>query len=123
MPTDASRYPIQEFLCSLIDQYGPTRTEFVQTLGYSKHVERALHRLDRWLSDGQGYDKIISQIEWKYPDHAAELRQVLAATVEMRTAECEAKFLERCKAEEEPFFLSFTPKGRRLFQAASQSLV
>ena len=61
-------YPIQEFLRSLIDQYGPTPTEFVRTLGYSKHSNEHCTRLGLWLSEGQGDDKIISQIYGNIPD-------------------------------------------------------
>ena len=103
MSQGAHHYPIQQFLHRLIEQYGPTPTEFVKTLGYSKHIDRALHRLGLWLDAAEGYDKIIRQIAWKYPRHAGDLRDAIAATEEIRTAEAKAVFLEKCRSEVDTF--------------------
>jgi hypothetical protein len=41
-----------------------------------------IHRIGLWLDHGQGHDKIIRQIAWKYPAHADELYGAIAATKE-----------------------------------------
>jgi hypothetical protein len=98
-----SHYPIQQFLRGLIEQYGPTPENFVRALGYWKHTDPPLQSLRLWLTDGQGYKKVIRQIAKKLPNHADELYGAIAATKELRWIEAEAAFLEECKTEAESF--------------------
>ena len=60
MPQGAA-YPISLLLERLIWDHGPTLAEFVARLGY-RNIERGLHRLEPWLTQGEGYPRIIQQV-------------------------------------------------------------
>ena len=102
MSQGASDYPIQQFLRRLIEQYGPTPSGFVTTLGY-RNIDRGLRRLELWLQTGEGFHRIIDQIAGTYTDYADKLRTAIGETQEMKVAEVEAAFFERCKAEADTF--------------------
>jgi hypothetical protein len=98
MPESVSQYPISKFIAGIMDDYGFTRVEFVQALGY-RYLDRGLRRLDPWLDQGDGFDRILKQIVAVY-GRADELEKALAATKAIKSAEWEAAWLERCKSEE-----------------------
>lgn len=79
--------------------------ELVLTLGYRNGAnrDRGLRRLNLWLENGEGYDRILKQISAVYPGHAEALEKALQETANLRAAEAEAVFLEQCKAEEDAF--------------------
>lgn len=104
MSQSASSYPIVQFISRLMQEYGFSRVEFVQALGY-RTLDRGLRRLNSWLDRGEGYDRILKQIARAYPGHTYGLEKAVAATKAIKTAEAEAAWFERCKAEQE----SFTP--------------
>jgi len=99
-----SPYPITQFIAALMDDCGFSRLEFVKALGYH-NMERGSRRLNSWLDRGEGYDRILKEIARAYPGHADGLEKAVAATKAIKTAEAEAAWFERCKAEQE----SFTP--------------
>ena len=113
MPEKLSHYPISVFLHSLIDRYAPSRSEFVRTLGYRESVESGLGRLMRWLERGEGFRRIIKSIAAVYPDHAEAMEAAIRETKAMQTAEREAAFLERCKAEAASFIPFLHAEGER----------
>jgi hypothetical protein len=76
-------YPIATFLNTLMA--GRSRDEFVRSLGYWKRIDRGRHRLDLWIDDGNGQDKIISQIAAAYPDAAPELKTAVEATMNVKS--------------------------------------
>src|SRR5947208_1441283 len=98
MPNGASQYPIAQCVSRLMNQYGLSKVEFVQALGYRK-TDRGLQRLNSWLERAEGYKCIVQQIASVFPAHAAELQEAVAETAKIRAAEAEAAWLERCKAE------------------------
>lgn len=100
-----SQYPIAQFIAGLVDEYGLSRVELVRALGYRNGAnrDRGLGRLDLWLDQGQGYNRILGEIAAAYPGHAEGLEKALAATVKARNEEAESAFLERCKAEQDRF--------------------
>jgi hypothetical protein len=87
-----------------MQDHGFSRFEFVRALGY-RNPERGLRRLEPWMENGDGFQRILKQIARAYPDHADGLEIAVAATRAIKTAEAEAAWFERCKAEQE----SFTP--------------
>ena len=101
----ASQYPIAQIISSLLDEYGFSRVEFVQALGY-RDVERGLRRLSSWMDRGEGYDQILKQIAAAYPNHADRLQTALMNTAAVKSAEADAAFLESCEAEA-PTFVPF----------------
>jgi hypothetical protein len=102
MSQGASHYPIVQFIFRLMQEHGFSRFEFVRALGY-RNIDRGLRRLEPWLNQGEGYDRILNQIATAYPNHADGLEKAVAATRAIKTAEAEAAFLERCKTEEATF--------------------
>jgi hypothetical protein len=102
MSQGASQYPIAQFISNLMDEYGFSRVDFIQALGY-RDVERGLWRLSLWMDRGQGYDRILKQIAVTYPNHADRLQTALMNTAAVKTAEADAAFLEYCKSEESTF--------------------
>ena len=102
MPEGASHYPISRFLLRLLEETGFTRTEFVLSLGY-RNVERGRRRLDAWIDEGTGFDKIIGQIAKAYPNHADRLQNALTNTKALKATERYADFFDCCKAQESTF--------------------
>jgi hypothetical protein len=102
MPEGASHYPISRFLLRLLEETGFTRTEFVSSLGY-RVVERSRRRLDAWIDEGNGFDKIIGQIAKSYPNHADRLQTAITNTKAVKAAERYAEFFDCCKAQESTF--------------------
>lgn len=96
------KYPIQEFLRTLIPPFESSRTEFVQALGYHNLEVGRLH-LDSWLDRGEGYDAFLKQVAAAFPNHAAELEQTIADTAKIRAAEGDPGWLNRCRVEEASF--------------------
>jgi len=105
MSQGASHYPISQLITRIMTDSGPSRSQFVTSLGY-RNIERGLRRLDPWINQGEGFERIIKQIAAAYPGRAEELRQAIAATEAIKVAEADAVFLERCKAEQ-PTFVPF----------------
>lgn len=95
-------YPIAQVISNLMDEYGFSRVEFVQALGY-RDVERGLRRLSSWMDCGEGYDRILTEIAAAYPNQADRLQTALMNTAAIKTAEADAASLEYCKAEEGKF--------------------
>jgi hypothetical protein len=102
MPDADSRYPISRFLLKLLEETGFTRTEFVLSLGY-RNVERGRRRLDPWIDEGTGFDKILRQIATAYPNHADRLQNAITNTKAVKAAERHAEFFDLCKAQESTF--------------------
>lgn len=98
MAKDPSSYPIWVVLNRLIEQYGPSPAEFIQTLGY-RNGYKGLRRLEPWLQNAEGFPRILTQIATTYPNHADELNAALTETKAMKRADFEAAFLEECKTE------------------------
>ena len=94
--------PIQQFLRRLIPPFESSRTEFVQALGYAD-LELGRSHLDSWLDRGEGYDGFLNQIAEAFPGHVSELQRAIAETVEMKVAEGDPAWLERCKSEDASF--------------------
>ena len=102
MSNGAPSYPICEFLNRLVEEFGPSRSDFVQALGY-RNLERGMRRLVPWLEYGNGFYLILTQIKKRYPGQAEELERAVLATRAMKSAEAQAAFLERCKTEADTF--------------------
>jgi hypothetical protein len=85
-----------------MQEHGFSRFEFVRALGY-RNLERGLRHLNSWLDRGEGNDRILKQIARAYPGHADGLEIAVAATMAIKTAEAEAAWFERCKAEQDSF--------------------
>jgi hypothetical protein len=110
----ASTYPICVLLQHLIEQHGPSKSEFVQRLGYSpNHAYRGLRRLEPWLEQGEGFDRIIEQIASVYPLISQELTAAIAETNAMKKAEAEAVFRTQCEAEEPTFVPYIHAQGEK----------
>jgi len=77
-------------------------SSFIHALGYHNTL-RGLHRLSLWLDTGDGHGRILEQIAAVYSAHAELLKKAVAATAKAKTAEAQAAFLERCRAEQESF--------------------
>jgi hypothetical protein len=105
MPEDASRFPIVQFLTRLMGDLGLTPAQLSQAVGYrnGRNAAKGLRRLNLWLETGDGYGRILNQIATVFPAYADGLQQALAATKAIRSAEFEAAWIERCKAEEASF--------------------
>ncbi len=101
MPQGAA-YPISLLLERLIWDHGPTLAEFVARLGY-RNIERGLRRLEPWLTQGEGYPRIIQQVKSAFPSVAVELRLSVEATVEIRRVEARRSWHESCEAEAATF--------------------
>ena len=102
MSQGASPYPITKFLAALMDDCGFSTVEFIQALGY-RNIDRGLRRLEPWMQNGDGFQRILKQIARAYPGHADGLQKAVAATKAIKTAEAAAAWFERCKAEESTF--------------------
>jgi hypothetical protein len=108
MSQGASQPPIVQFLNRLLDHLGSTPVELCQSLGYrnGRHAEKGLRRLNLWLETGDGHGRILEQISAAFPAYADGLKEALAATKAIRSAEYEADFLEHCE-NEAPTFVPF----------------
>lgn len=102
MPEGASHYPISQFLLRLLDESGLDRDGFIRRLGY-RNIARGRRRLDSWLDQGGGYQRILKQIVAAYPDQAARLQSAAGETAKMKDAEAEARFVEWCKSQSATF--------------------
>jgi hypothetical protein len=98
MSDAGSRYPISIFLLTLLEETGLTRTEFVSSLGY-RYIERGRRRLDAWIDQGEGFDKILKQIAKTYPNQADRLETAIMNTNAVKAAERYAEFFDCCKSE------------------------
>ena len=103
MTQGASRLPIVQVLNRLMDDYGFTPVELVHAIGYRHDVEKGLRRLNLWLENGEGYGRILEEISTVFPAYGDGLEKAVAATKAIKTAEAEAAFLLRCKAEQDAF--------------------
>ncbi len=95
-------YPITIVLRRLLEEAGLDRDGLILALGY-RNLQRGRRRLDAWMDQGEGYERIIKQIAAAYPGHADALHSAVAAMPEIKKAEWDVAFLERCKAEEGTF--------------------
>lgn len=102
MPESASHYPISQFLLGLLEELGLDRDGFLVALGY-RNLERGRRRLDAWIDEGTGFERILKQISAAYPTSDDRLQTAIMNTAALKKAESEAAFLERCKAEEASF--------------------
>jgi hypothetical protein len=102
MPDAGSHYPISTFLLRLLQETGLSRSEFVASLGY-RNIERGRRRLDPWIDQGEGFYKILHQIEAAYPNHVERLETALTNTKAVKAAEADGEFLMLCKAQESTF--------------------
>jgi hypothetical protein len=64
---------------------------------------RGLRRLEPWLDQGHGYERILKQVGAAYPVYADELAKAVTETVRVKTAEREAVMLESCRAQAATF--------------------
>jgi hypothetical protein len=94
----ASEYPVSQFLVRIMQERGFSPAEFIQSLGY-RSIERGLRRLQPWVEQGHGFDKIMKQITASYPGYAEELGNAILETKAVMHAEFEVEWRERCKAE------------------------
>lgn len=105
MSEGASQYPVALAISTLMDEYGFTPVELAHALGYRNGAnrDRGLRRLNLWLQTGAGHKRILKEISTVYPAHADRLEKAVAATKAIMTAEAEAEWLDRCKAEQDTF--------------------
>ena len=103
MTQGASRFPIVQVLNRLMNDYGFTPGELVHAIGYRHNADKGLRRLNLWLENGAGHDRILKEISTVFPACSDELEKAIAATKAIKRTEAEANFLERCKAEQETF--------------------
>jgi hypothetical protein len=80
MSQSATRYPISQLIASLMYDHGYAPVEFVQSLGY-RNIERGLRRLEPWLEQGHGYERILKQIAAAYPNQVHDLENAVAARI------------------------------------------
>jgi hypothetical protein len=97
-----AHYPISIFLQKLIDECGGSPADLITTLGY-RNLERGLRRLQPWLDDGEGFQRIIGQIGRHFHSRGTDLNRALYQTMEMKDAEAEEAFRARCEAEKDTF--------------------
>jgi hypothetical protein len=102
MSDAGSHYPISQFLLRLLEEKNLSRSEFVVSLGY-RYIERGRRRLDAWIDDGEGFDKIIGQIAKTYPNQADGLQAAIINTKAVKAAEDHAEFFDCCKSEAATF--------------------
>jgi hypothetical protein len=112
MSQSACPYPISQFILRLMEEYGFSRVEFIQALGY-RNLERGLRRLESWMETGAGFQLILKQIAAAYPSSADELHKALADTETVKTQEFEAAWFERCRAEQDTFTPYIHADGER----------
>jgi len=98
MTQSASRYPISQVITRLMHNHGYSPVEFVQSLGY-RNVERGLRRLEPWLLEGHGFERILGQIAAAYPSEAHALGSAITDTANLKKADREAAMLESCRAQ------------------------
>lgn len=108
----SSHYPVGILLNRLIGDAGGTPAEFIRRLGY-RNIERGLRRLQPWLDDGQGFERIIKQIIATFPAVEDELRLAIAATKTVKDAEFRAAWLKQCEAERATFVPFIHADGER----------
>ena len=78
MSNGATESPLTIFLAKLIAEYGPSKIEFIRSLG-RKDVERGLQRLNS-LESGEGSKRLVTHIAAVYPAHAEELHKAIEET-------------------------------------------
>jgi hypothetical protein len=108
MSQGSLHYPIQQFLRCLVPLVPPfesSRTEFVQKLRYHDLEAGRLH-LDSWLDRGEGYEGFLKRVSVWHPEHADDLERALADTAEIKSAEGDSGWRERC-ANEGASFVNF----------------
>jgi hypothetical protein len=125
MSNGATQYPINIFLAKLIAEYGPSKIEFIQSLGH-RDVERGLQRLNS-LETGQGSKRLVRQIAEVYPAHAEELQKALAETEQLKksmprpyrvSAEAVREIEERERRRFRPFIWVHTEDGAHSMASA-----
>jgi hypothetical protein len=102
MSQGVSQYLVSQLIPRIILDSGLSRSQFVMSLGY-RNVQKGLRRLDAWLDQGEGQDRIINEIAAAYPAYSDELERALAATAVIKRAEADAAETERLKVEHERF--------------------
>jgi hypothetical protein len=85
MPEDVSHFPISKAIAEIMDDQGFSRAEFVRALGY-RNVENGLDRLNLWLDDGAGFDRILKQIISVY-GHADDISKAIVETKKVKKRE------------------------------------
>jgi hypothetical protein len=100
--SQSASYPISQFLTGFMHDHGYSPVEFIRSLGY-RNIERGLRRLEPWLKQGHGYERIFKQICAAYPNEVHDLENAVAETVTVKAAEREAATLESCRAQEATF--------------------
>jgi len=99
-----SPYPITQFIAALMDDCGYSSSRVRQGPRIPQHGKRQSPP-EFVVGSGEGYDRILKEIARAYPGHADGLEKAVAATKAIKTAEAEAAWFERCKAQQG----SFTP--------------
>lgn len=107
-----TQYPIQTFLRSFIHPFDSCRTDFVEELGY-RDLSIGRFRLDAWLDRGEGYDLFLTQVAALLPDHADELESALIQTAEIKAAEGDRGWRERCRHEDASFIPYIHVQGEK----------
>jgi len=125
MSQGATEYPINVFLEKLIAENGPSKIEFIQSLG-RKDVERGLQRLNSLLS-GEGSKRLVRQIAEVYPAYAEELHKAIEETEQLKNSlprpyrvseEAVRKIEERERRRFKPFIWVHTEDGAHSMASA-----
>ena len=117
--SSVSHYPIAQLIARIMDEYFLSRAEFVRAVGY-RNTERGLHRLNLWLDNGEGSDRILGQIIAVY-GHADEIANAVAETKQIKKHEkrtSRGDLEERCRRQYKPFIWVHTEDGAHSFLTA-----
>ena len=117
--SSVSHYPIAQLIARIMDEYFLSRVEFVGALGY-RNTERGLHRLNLWLDNGEGSDRILGQIIAVY-GHADEIANAVAETKQVKKHEkrtSHGDLEQRCRRQYKPFIWVHTEDGAHSFFTA-----
>jgi hypothetical protein len=119
MPEGVSQYPISKAIAEIMDDHGYSRVEFVRTLGY-RNVENGLDRLNLWLDDGAGFDRILKQIISVY-GHAEDISKAIEETKKVKKREhreSRRDVEDLCRRQYKPFIWVHTEDGAHSFLTA-----
>jgi hypothetical protein len=101
MSQSASKYPISQLINRLMQERGYTTIDLVRSLGY-RNTERGLRRLEPWLEQGDGFQKLLKQIGTAY-GQIDQIAKTLAETKALKAKDLEARRIESCKAVADSF--------------------
>ncbi len=94
-----SKYPIQVILNCLVPPFWSSRTEFVEKVGYHD-LETGRTHLDAWLDRAEGWIGFLHEVAAVFPEHAAQLQTAITETAQIKAAEGDSGWRERCQSEE-----------------------